>query len=192
MSQFRSPGADAESTRIRHLRECIVNTFTSNNQNQSVPEGCRCPVLAPPPVQDPTTQNELSYILAKAVACPIVYTQASSVTLAGAQPVYTPQIPYFPEAAEPPQGPAVSSVSRQMYRISGIDAISKPHMTRPASGYTSNISANLNAAATTRYATTVLPIVPYPPCPPPFPSGPQPGVPTASAPRCIPGARVVG
>ena len=171
-------GANAESSRIRLLREGVV---AANISNRKKPTEIICTV--PEIIPERTTMNQHTYILQKAILCPIVYSQAT--TLCGSQPVYTPQIPYLPTATEGPQGPGVPVVERQFDRISGIDVICKPIPNRSSSSRTAQIRVGLEtAASTTRYGQTVLPIIPYPEYIP-TPSGPQAGVPEARAPNCL-------
>ena len=121
-----SLGTDSESTRIRHLRECIITANIASKPQDEIYPGCNCPTLDPPVQQVGTTPNQLSYILAQAVKAPVTYTQPNALAMSGAQPVYTTPIPYFSGATEPPQGPAVLSVERQFLRIRSLDEISKP------------------------------------------------------------------
>jgi hypothetical protein len=142
---------------------------------------------APPQIQEPTTPNQLSFILDKAVACPTRYVTPYATS--GCQPLYTDPIPPLtgPDV-EPPQGPAVVTVYRKFPRIGGIDDISKPLVGRSSSDRTARLRAGIISQSQTRYVQTVLPVVPYPARPS---NPPQPGVPVAPMSGCNPGARRV-
>ena len=171
---------EAESTRIRLLRECIVRS--SLKHDAKIYPGCECPTVAQPKVQEGTTQDQLSYVIDKAIACPIVYSNPNSYP--GCQPTYTVPIP--PLNLHDVQGPAAQKVYRKFEKIRGIDQICRPLVTQAASTRTARIRANIIAASNTRYVQTVIPVVPYPPCPPPR-VGPQAGVPIAPMYPCING-----
>jgi hypothetical protein len=176
-------GANAESTRIRLLREAVVASNIADISRRK-PAEIICPDISDT-VTEKTTMNQHTYILQKAILCPIMYSQADALCGSNTQPVYTPQIPYLPTATEGPQGPGVPVVERQFDRISGIDVICKPIPKRASSSRTAQIRVGLEtAASTTRYGQTVLPLIPYPEYIP-TPSGPQAGVPEARAPNCV-------
>ena len=175
---------EAESTRTRLLRECIERVEIAETA-AALPSPSVCACTPPVPLQ--TTPNERSFILDRAVACPLTFTNPNASV--GCQPVYTTPIPPLTgPGTEPPQGPAVYSVSRKMPRIRGIEEICKPLGNRAASGRTASLRANIISATQTRYVQTVIPIVPYPPCLPP---SPQPGVPIAPLSPCNPGKQRV-
>ena len=137
--------------------------------------GCDCPTL---PVNNKEVSDSFTHTLNLAICQPIKFT--NPVASAGCAPIYTEPTQYLTEAegAEPPQGPAVTTVSRKYTRINGIDEICKPIPKRYASSRTALIRANIEAASDTRYAATMLPVVTYPfPCPV---YGNQTGIPTAS------------
>jgi len=191
----RLNGPDAQSTRLRIQRECIVQVNAQRQAAQQEPKtACAC--LPTPPIQEPTARDQLSFTLDTAVNCPVLYATPSDTL--GCQPVYTAAIPPLTNAdvppnqrpVEPPQGPAVTSVYRQFSRISGIDQISKPLVSRASSDRTRLLRESIVSQTQTRYVNTVLPIVPYPPC---IPSrvGPQPGVPIALNSPCNLGTRRV-
>ena len=174
----------AESTRIRHLKDCIVEASILHTGSYET-EDCRCPAAKQATtVPDVSAPDSLSHTLYRAIAAPVTFAQPNA--LVGAQAVFAPPIPPFVGATEPPQGPGVAFVSRQFTRIRGIDAISKPVTGASKAGSTrtsairSAIQAQTNA---NRYPLTVLPEVPYPQTLP-RPSGPQPGVPIAPSPSC--------
>jgi hypothetical protein len=174
---------EAESTRIRLLRECIVRSSLDHTPKRYL--NCDCPTIEQPKNQEGTTPDQLSYVLDKAIKCPIRYTNPNSYP--GCQPTYTVPIPYLTEpGTEPPQGPAVQKVFRKFEKIRGIDQICRPLTTQASSARTSRIRANILAQSDTRYVQTVIPLVPYPPCPAPR-VGPQPGVPIAPMYPCING-----
>lgn len=176
---------EAESTRTRLLAACVVRTYTAGLPPYIAPN---CPVIAAPLQQLPTTQTESSYVLQKAIKCPVLYTTPIT-TGYGCQPVYTPTTPYLTEpGTEPPQGPAVASVYRSFPRIAGIEQISKPLVGRSSNDRTTRLKAGILAASDTRYVQSVLPIVPYPPCPPP---SSRAGIPIAPSQPCNPGTRRV-
>ena len=188
----------AESTRTRLLQDCIQEANQATTTINT--SGCNCPVIDSPVVQDGTTPNQLTYILDRAVSCPILYN--TPVSNYGCQPSYAEPIPP-PTASliigldpgtgpEPPQGPAVANVYRKFPRIGGIDQISKPLVGRAGSDRTAQIRAGIVSQNQTRYVQTVLPLVPYPPCPPSPQAGvPQAGVPVAPSSGCNPGTRRV-
>ena len=180
---------EAESTRIRLLREQIQQTVLITEVAHK-PAPLQCPPL--PTVPDVIVPNQRSYILAKAIQCPTTFTQPNAPC--GAQPVYTPAIPYLPDATEGPQGPGVAEVQRQFLRIRGIDVISKPLKTIPASSRTARIRTGIQVATTSsRYPLTDIPIVPYPQFIPRVGgTAGVAGVPRAPAIVCVPGSRVVG
>jgi hypothetical protein len=137
--------------------------------------GCDCPTL---PVNNKEVSDSFTHTLNLAICQPIKFT--NPVASPGCAPVYTEPTQYLTEAegAEPPQGPAVTTVSRRYTRINGIDEICKPIPKRYASSRTALIRAQIEAASDTRYAATVLPVVEYPfPCPV---YGNQSGIPKAS------------
>jgi len=177
---------EAESTRMRLLAACVVRVNEQNIARRlSVTQ---CPVISAPAVQRPTSLSEHNYTLQKAVKCPVNYTTPITTGYA-CQPVYTPTIPYLTEpGTEPPQGPAVASVFRGFPRIAGIEQISKPLVGRSCNDRTARLKAGLLSSANTRYAQSVLPIVPYPPCLPP---SPRVGVPVAPSQPCNLGTRRV-
>jgi hypothetical protein len=178
-------GPSSESTRIRLLRECIIQANIQERaaiHNAEQPPGCNCVVLTPPTIQPPTAPNQLSYTLEKAIACPILFK--AQETANGCQPVYTTPIPpMMGPGVEPPQGPGVDAVYRQFQRINSIDQISKPLVGRSSNDRTAALRASIEAASQTRYSQTVIPIIPYPPCIPSR-SGPQPGVPVGVSTPC--------
>ena len=178
---------EAESTRTRLLAECIIQANAENIASRIATNDCNCPVIPQPPIQLPTSRSELSYTLDKAVACPILYFTPFATS--GCQPVYTAPIPYLIEpGTEPPQGPAVQSVYRSFPRIGGIEQISKPLVGRSCNDRTARLKAGILSASNTRYIQSVIPIVPYPPCPLP-PS--NAGIPVAPNPGCNLGTRRV-
>jgi hypothetical protein len=178
-------GPSSESTRIRLLRECLVQTTVKEaaaRAQAQKPPGCECVVLTPPTIQPPTAPDQLSYVLEKAIVCSTLYK--SQETINGAQPVYTTPIPPLTgPGVEPPQGPAVDLVQRQFQRIRGIEQISKPLVGRSSNDRTAALRASIEAAEMTRYSQTVIPVIPYPPCVPRR-SGPQPGVPPGVSTPC--------
>jgi len=178
---------EAESTRLNALQECIIQTNAQNIASRIATNNCNCPVIPPPPNQLPTSLSEFNYTLSKAVACPVRYNTPFATF--GCQPVYTEPIPYLTEpGTEPPQGPAVTNVYRKFPRIGGIDEISKPLVGRSSSDRTARLRAGILSASDTRYVQSVIPIVPYPPCPQ-RPS--NAGIPVAPNPGCNLGTRRV-
>jgi hypothetical protein len=178
---------EAESTRTRLLAECIIQANAVNIASRIATNNCNCPVIPQPKNQLPTSLSEHNYTLNKAVACPVLYNTPFATF--GCQPVYTAPIPYLDEpGTEPPQGPAVTNVYRQFPRIGGIEQISKPLVGRSCNDRTARLKAGILAASDTRYVQSVLPIVPYPPCPQP-PS--RSGIPIAPNPGCNLGTRRV-
>ena len=177
---------EAESTRVRILQEAIVAANT--REIAATNHTPICPQPSPPaPIQAPTTPNELSFILDRAVACPILYVTPFATS--GCQPVYTESIPPLTgPGVEPPQGPAVINVYRKFPRIGGIDDISKPLVGRSSSDRTARLRAGIISQSQTRYVQTVIPLVPYPVTPY---NSPQPGVPVAPMNGCNPGTRRV-
>ena len=171
----------SESTRIRLLKQCIIQTNINRAGSAPIID---CPVLHQPLVQDQTTPDQLSYLLAKTVNCPILFV--TPITIYDCQQEYTVPIPAFPGGEV--QGPAVAAVLRKFSRISGIDQISKPLATIASSDRTARIRAAIESETDTRFIQTDIPIVPYPACLPP---SPQPGVPIAPISGCNPGTRRV-
>lgn len=139
--------------------------------------------LPNPVVQMPTTLNSRSHTLAKAIACPLRFTQPN--VMVGKGPHCLLAQPPFAGATEPPQGPGVTEVVRQFTNIRGIDAISKPATgaLRSSSSRTSQLRDSINAQTNnTRYPLTDIPIIPYPDLPA-WRTKPEPGVPVAR--RCL-------
>jgi len=154
------------ATRVAHESKCYTYV---------VIPGCDCPKL---PVNNKEVSDSFTHTLNLAICQPIKFT--NPVASAGCAPIYTEPTQYLTEAegAEPPQGPAVTTVSRKYTRINGIDEICKPIPKRYASSRTALIRAQIEAASDTRYAATVLPVATYPfPCPM---YGNQSGIPKAS------------
>jgi len=175
-----------------HLRQFLLERTVQGTERvceTAIVPICKTCLTLPraPPIQTPTTPNELSFILDKAIACPTRYV--SPYATSGCQPLYTEPIPPLtgPDV-EPPQGPAVVTVYRKFPRIGGIDDISKPLVGRSSSDRTARLRAGIISRSQTRYVQTVLPIVPYPARPS---NPPQPGVPVAPMNGCNPGARRV-
>ena len=181
----------AESTRTQLRQDCILQ---ANAQQEANAEGKPDPCcgLGQPRLQHGTTTDQHTYVLDKAVSCPILYNTPNSTY--GCQPVYAAPIPPPTEASvpgvEPPQGPAVDNVLRKFPRIGGIDDICKPFVGRAGSDRTARLRIGILSQSDTRYVQTVIPIVPYPPCLPPR-TGPQAGVPVAPNSPCNPGTRRV-
>jgi hypothetical protein len=183
-----------ESMRLQQLQKCIIQA----NIQQSVKTAPQpFPCITQPVIQQTTTPNQLTFILNKAVACPILYV--TPVTTFGCQPTYTETIPPLQGHSDllgetvvvsPPQGPAVSNVYRKFSRIGGIDEISKPLTTVAGSAYTARKRAGIVSQSQTRYVQTLLPIIGYPPCVSPR-VGPAAGVPIAPNTGCNNGARRV-
>ena len=175
--------------RTVQVTERVCETAIASNCNTAIVSICKTCLTPPPPpqIQEPTTPNQLSFILDRAVACPTRYVTPYATS--GCQPLYTASIPPLtgPDV-EPPQGPAVVTVYRKFPRIGGIDDISKPLVGRSSSDRTARIRAGIISQSQTRYVQTVLPVVPYPARPS---NPPQPGVPVAPMNGCNPGARRV-
>ena len=188
----RANAGQAQSTRTRLLQQCInqVNVKSVEARTANPPD---CPVVSQPPLQIGTTRDQTTYILSIAVQCPIRYNTPFSTF--GCQPVYASAIPPPTEAevpgVEPPQGPAVDNVLRKFPRIGGIDEICKPLVGRAASDRTARLRASILSSSDTRYVQTVIPLVPYPPCPIPRKVGPQPGIPVPLNGPCNLGLRRV-
>ena len=126
--------------------------------------GCDCPTV---PVNSilPSVSG-LTRTLQIAVCDPQIFTNTTAVD--DCAPVYTPPTKFLTPAqgAEPPQGPAVSTVVRKYTTISGIDQICKPIPGRFSSSWTARLRSSIQSATDTRYVNTVLPVVTYPfPCP---------------------------
>jgi hypothetical protein len=169
-----------------NIRQFLLEIQNSGNITVCT---CKCPQLSQPIIQQPTTPNQLSFILDQAVSCPILYVTPTATF--GCQPVYTEPIPPLTgPGVEPPQGPAVTDVYRQFSRIGGIDQISKPLVGRSSNDRTARLRAGIVSQSQTRYVQTILPIVPYPPCLPPR-VGPAAGVPIAPNNACNLGTRRV-
>lgn len=169
-----------------NIRQFLLEIHISGNIKTCQ---CKCPQLSQPVIQQPTTPNQLSFILDQAVSCPILYV--TPVTTYGCQPTYTESIPPLTgPGVEPPQGPAVTNVYRKFSRIGGIDQISKPFVGRSCNDRTARLKAGIVSQSQTRYVQTVLPIVSYPPCPIPR-VGPAAGVPVAPNNGCNLGTRRV-
>ena len=188
----KANSGQAQSTRTRLIQQCInqvnVQSVEANTANPPI-----CPVITQPPLQLGTTRDQTTYILSVAVRCPILYNTPFSTH--GCQPVYTSFIPPPTEAelpgVEPPQGPAVDNVLRIFPRIGGIDQICKPRVGRAASDRTARLRASILSQSDNRYVQTIIPLVPYPPCPIPRKVGPQPGVPVPPNGPCNLGNRRV-
>jgi len=178
-------GPASESTRLRLLQQCIIQKNIKDKAAQIAannPPGCDCAVITQPLVQRSTAPDQHSYILDKAIACPILYKAQNTIN--ACQPVYTePILPLSGPDVEPPQGPSVNEVYRTFQRITGIEQISKPLAGRSSSDRTASLRTSIEAASKTRYSQTVIPVIPYPPCLPRR-SGPQPGVPPGVSTPC--------
>ena len=192
----RLDGPDAQSTRLRLQRECIVQTNAQREATRLPAPGCDCIRVPAPPLQEPTARDQLSFTLDQAVRCALRYVTPSDTI--GCQPLYTDPIPPLTDAdvppdqrpVEPPQGPAVATVYRKYQRIGGIEEISRPLVGRAGSDRTRLLRESIISQSQTRYVNTVLPIVPYPQCIPPR-RGVQAGVPIAVSTPCNLGARRV-
>jgi len=142
--------------------------------------GCDCPKVPVNSIVPPV--DGLTHTLSIATCNPIIFT--NPVASEGCAPIYTPPTSFLSskpinipikgpgftlqgqQGAEPPQGPAVSKLTRAYQTISGIDQICKPIPGRYGSSRTARIRSNIESASTTQYVDTVLPVVPYPfPCP---------------------------
>ena len=156
----------------------IVTIDVSRNfcQTYIVYPGCDCPKVPKDSINPPA--DSFTRTLNLAICRPITYVNPASPSVCS--PVYTSPTNYLTEAqgAEPPQGPAVTTVSRKYQNINGIDEICRPIPKRYASSRTALIRTSIEAASATLYAATVLPVVSYPfPCPV---YGNQAGIPKAS------------
>lgn len=177
---------EAESTRIRILQKNINDAFIAGVA-ASQPIKAACPTYTEPLVQIPTAPDQTSYILNKAIACPLTYVNPPDTY--GCQEVYTsasPSVP--PPGAEPLQGPAFTTVRRQFSRIGGIDQICRFPTDRSSSGRTARLRAGIESNSQTRYSLTVIPRIAYPPYVPPAPNT---GVPIAPNSACNPATRRV-
>ena len=162
-------------------------TSQYNIDRESSPPIVVCPVIAEPLVQLPTTPDQNSYILSKAVACPLLYVTPPTMESA-CQNVYgVTGDPLLP-GSDGPQGPAVRNVYRQFPRIGTTDEIAKPLLTTASSDRTTRIRSGIESQSATRYVLTDIPIVPYPSFIPTR-TGPQPGVPVAPNNACGTGVR---
>ena len=126
--------------------------------------GCDCPTV--PANSILPSVSGLTRTLRIAVCEPQTFTNPTAVVDCG--PVYTPPTKFLTPAqgAEPPQGPAISTVTRNYTTISGIDQICKPIPGRFSSSWIARLRSSIQSATDTRYVNTVLPVVPYPfPCP---------------------------
>jgi len=188
---------EAESTRVRLLAKCI-NQANIDQAVATQPPPLVCTTVAPPLVQTSTTPTSLAHLLSRVscaggggddgniTACTMYYNPFATY---GCQPIYTPSQPYLEESGtEPPQGPAVTTVYRCFGRIRGIEEICKPLVGRSCNDRTARLKAGILSGSQTRYANVVLPVVPYPPCPP-KPS--RAGIPIPAKPPCNLGNRRV-
>lgn len=177
---------EAESTRIRILQKNINDVFVAGvAANQPIKR--ECPTYTAPLVQIPTAPDQKSYVLRKAIACPLTYVNPPDNY--GCQQVYTsasPRVP--PPGAEPLQGPAFTTANRQFSRIGGIDQICRFPTNRSSSGRTARLRTGIESLNQTRYSQTVIPRIAYPAYVPPAPNT---GVPIATSSACNPGTRRV-
>lgn len=177
---LRSKGQETTSARIRRIRDCVEKSVLINRPH---PIFDICPPaqqsLQNPVVQLPTTLNSKAHTLAKAIACPLIFTQPN--TMIGKNPTCLLTLPPFDGATEPPQGPGVTEVVRQFTRIRGIEEICKPitGALRSSSSRTSQLRTSIQAQTNnSRYPLTVIPLIPYPDMPA-WRTKPEPGVPVA-------------
>lgn len=163
---YTSFGANAESSRLKQLNNCVKQTFLIDNPAPPT----ECPVkLDPQKTKTVTTRLESTRLLNKVIACPLY----SRLPKLGCASGYTDQY-------------------QQMANISGINQITQPVVTVSSGTF---ISAKATAIAGTASGSKFIPTffrgpsLPYV-CPPPK-TAQDPGVPQAPLVRCIPGARVV-
>jgi hypothetical protein len=155
MLQLRNRGrgqrGTLESVRIHELAKHLLEADQSQNPVRIV----ACQPLAG--FAEEVTQDQLTYTLSKVVDCPILYTNTVS---SNCDPVYTTPIPPLTgPGVEPPQGPAVTRVYRNMSRIYSTDQIARPAITPAGSARTAQIKASIAAASQTRYVQVDIPVV---------------------------------
>ena len=163
---YRSFGANAESTRLRQLNECVHKDFLLDNPVAPT----ECPIkLEPQKTKTVTTRLESTRLLNKVIACPLY----SRVPKLGCASGYTDQY-------------------QQMANISSIAQITQPVVTVSSGALiAAKTAAIAGTASGSRFIPTFFRGPPSPYVCPPAKTAQDPGVPQARLPVCVPGARVV-
>lgn len=163
---YISFGANAESTRLRQLNNCVTQTFLVENPVAPT----ECPLkLDPQKTKTITTRLESTRLLNKVIACPLY----SRVPKLGCASGYTDQY-------------------QKMANISGIDQVSQPVVTVSSGTLIATKTAAIAGTASgSRFIPTFFRGPPLPYVCPPAKTAQDPGVPQAPLPICVPGARVV-
>jgi hypothetical protein len=188
---------EAESIRIRHLKECVESSFLANN-----PPPLRPPPLPIPPAQTGvvTTQSESDYLFSSITQCPLYFRNPSIGGNCAAQTALT-STPSGSGSGSVSSGPNYIAPSptdvvqvRSFARITGIDQIARIVRGTSSSELTGRYKTNI-LNSTIQQGPTQSPFfrkpIPLPPCIP-VRTTPQPGVPTAPTVPCVVGSRVVG
>ena len=163
---FNSFGANAESTRLRQLGDCVKQTFLIENP---VPYK-ECPLKLPAQTTKTiTTKLESTRLLNKVIACPLY----SRVPKLGCASGYTDQYQKFSN-------------------IKGIDQITQPVVTVSSGTLIAAKTATIAGSASgSRFIPTFFRGPPLPYVCPPAKIAQDAGVPQAPLARCVPGSRVV-
>jgi len=190
---YQSFGANAESTRLRKITDCVKQTFLVENP---VPP-TECPIKLPAQVtRTVTTRLESTRLLNKVISCPLYYRVASTCPC-GSSPVA--DIPSGPgpgpgsgSGLQPTSGTCnglgYTVQSQTFSNIKGIDQITQPVVT-VSSG--TLIASRTVAITGSRFIPTFFRGPPLPYICPPAKTFQDPGVPQAPIVRCVPGGRVV-
>lgn len=167
MSRVSVYGADAESSRLRELKNCTQINFLLENPVVPAP----CPVkLDAVKERTVTTTSESSRLLSKVVACPLYYRAPVQTSCSTEVVVY----------------------SQFFSKIGGIDKISKPVVGVSSGTYIASKIASVTGSSSKSPFTPVFfrtPPVPYI-CPPPK-TAQDAGIPQARFTPCNPGERVI-
>jgi len=189
-------GANAESTRLTTLENCVQATFLLENP----PLPAVCPLkLDPQVVTTVTTRLESTRLLAKVVECPL-YVRESTGGSCGAYRTITPHgiRPRVIPRAIISQGPGYTISTQKYSNITGIQ-----QLTQPVVGVSSGTLIAKRIAALTPSTSRFTPVFfrtfgpnttssggPLYICPP-VKTAQDPGVPVARNVICRPGSRVV-
>jgi hypothetical protein len=193
--KYTAFGANAESTRLNTLENCIQSTFLLENPQLPVV----CPLkLDPQVVTTVTTRLESTRLLSKVVKCPL-YIRESTAGSCGAYQTLSPRVmPRVTPRAIISQNPGYIIKTQQYSNITGIQQV-----TQPVVGVSSGTLIARRIAAVTPSTSRFTPVFfrtvgpnttssggPLYVCPP-VKTSQDPGVPVANNVICRPGSRVV-
>lgn len=194
---YQSFGANAESTRLRKITDCVKQTFLVENP---VPP-TECPLKLPAQTsRTVTTRLESTRLLNKVIACPLYYRVTTPCACSSSPEAVIP--------SGPGPGPGSGSIllptsgkcnssgytvqSQTFSNIGGIHQITQPVVTVSSgtliAAKTASVAGN---ASGSRFIPTFFRGPPLPYICPPAKTSQDPGVPQAPIVRCVPGGRVV-